>query len=210
MSDAERQRQRGLHKAETRRKYSLPVGSTFGHWTILKYTKPRFYLCRCVCGTIREVCRQTLMHHTSPSCGCIGNEIRRSRGRANALKTNIGALWSMTKIKALRCGRVWKLSKKVYQSLIFQPCTYCGVLGTNFKRAARKDAVGSFYYNGVDRLNSKKGYIRGNVTPCCKVCNRAKSDMTIYDFQSWLAQLVDHVNNLPKKVVPALPSTSQK
>ena len=77
-------------------------------------------------------------------------------------------------------------------ALIFQPCFYCGVVGTNFKRTERKDGLGSFYYNGLDRVDSRKGYISNNVVSCCKVCNRAKSDMSLYDFQAWLEQLINH------------------
>jgi 5-methylcytosine-specific restriction endonuclease McrA len=46
----------------------------------------------------------------------------------------------------------------------------------------------------LDRADSTLGYIPTNVVPCCKVCNRAKSDMTRSDFQAWLSQLVAHTN----------------
>ena len=54
----------------------------------------------------------------------------------------------------------FNLSEGEFAAIISQPCYYCGELQENF--------------NGVDRVNNKKGYIKGNCAPCCKVCNIMK------------------------------------
>jgi len=46
-----------------------------------------------------------------------------------------------------------------------------------------------FWYNGLDRVDSSKHYTLDNVVPCCTVCNRAKSNLTVADFYDWIAQL---------------------
>lgn len=50
-------------------------GQRFGRWLVVKYTRSdkwgtRRYLCRCVCGTSREVNGVMLRNGQSKSCGC--------------------------------------------------------------------------------------------------------------------------------------------
>lgn len=51
------------------------TGQTFGDWTVVARGRPRgaegrYWLCRCVCGTEREVNGSTLRKGTSRGCGC--------------------------------------------------------------------------------------------------------------------------------------------
>lgn len=52
------------------------VGQTFGKWTVLEKTEHRnadrciMYLCKCECGTIKEVSGVNLRRGKSKSCGC--------------------------------------------------------------------------------------------------------------------------------------------
>ena len=59
-----------------------------------------------------------------------------------------------------------------------KPCTYCnGDIGTV----------------GLDRMDSTKGYILENVTPCCRTCNEKKSNLP---YARWMA-FVDARNSAP-------------
>ena len=51
------------------------TGRQFGRWTVIaKSSRPRRWLCRCACGTQREVCGGTLREGTSTRCmGCRKN-----------------------------------------------------------------------------------------------------------------------------------------
>lgn len=44
-------------------------------------------------------------------------------------------------------------------------------------------------YNGIDRVDSEKGYVVGNCVPCCYEVNRAKSNMTQSDFLELVRQI---------------------
>lgn len=48
------------------------IGQTFGEWTVLKQdkSKPRNYICRCSCGTVKSVDGSSLKRGMSKSCGC--------------------------------------------------------------------------------------------------------------------------------------------
>jgi len=52
-----------------------------------------------------------------------------------------------------------------FEKLVEKPCHYCGF---NDKKS------------GLDRLDSKKGYILENVVPCCLICNIMKGN-ALYD-----------------------------
>jgi len=56
-----------------------------------------------------------------------------------------------------------------FNSLIFQACWYCGT---------RAGIDG----NGIDRIDSLKGYSTDNCLPCCKGCNRSKSNHSQQEF----------------------------
>jgi hypothetical protein len=44
----------------------------------------------------------------------------------------------------------------------------------------------------IDRIDSKKGYIKGNVQLVCDIVNRMKSDMTQLEFVQWCDMVVRH------------------
>lgn len=56
-------------------KSSSLIGEKFGHWTVIDKAKGSGYgsrwVCKCDCGTIKEVSRKSLIAGTSISCGCI-------------------------------------------------------------------------------------------------------------------------------------------
>ena len=60
----------------------------------------------------------------------------------------------------------FNISLKDFITLINQSCYYCG----------------KYPANGLDRIDSSKGYTLDNVVPCCKYCNRAKSDLSLEEF----------------------------
>lgn len=67
---------------------------------------------------------------------------------------------------------------------------------------------GRCYYSGIkldseslhsnpslDRIDSNKGYIKGNVCICSSVVNKAKSDLTIDQFKEMITNLYNNINN---------------
>jgi hypothetical protein len=64
-------------------------GQRFGRWTVVKNTgklEQRCYvwLCRCDCGTEREVRGNRLSHGKSQSCGCARKESTSTHGQSNS------------------------------------------------------------------------------------------------------------------------------
>lgn len=68
----------------------------------------------------------------------------------------------------------WDLTREQFMSFWLKPCFYCG---------------GDIPTVGLDRIDNSKGYVFENLVPCCGLCNRMKSVMSIADF-------VDHCGNV--------------
>lgn len=62
-----------IHRA---RRGAYLTGQQINHWTVLEEAPPRrtvrYWRCRCVCGTERDVAQRTLNNGKSKSCGCRG------------------------------------------------------------------------------------------------------------------------------------------
>ena len=68
-------------------------------------------------------------------------------------------------------------------------CMYCGDKLTNTHKKLHNN--GDFSYTGIDRYDNKKGYEKENCVPCCSVCNRLKTDMSIKDFKNKIVSILN-------------------
>lgn len=87
-----------------------------------------------------------------------------------------------------------KLYFPQYLSLVRLPCYYCGLEPSNVARHSRGTLL--VKYSGVDRLDNTKGYYPENCVPCCRHCNRAKSDLSEADFLQWIQRLIKRYTNV--------------
>lgn len=73
------------------------------------------------------------------------------------------------------------------------PCYYCGTELSNCSHAQGIDKkaseiakeLGPFHYNGLDRIDSNLGHIKGNIVTSCHDCNWAKMEYSINYFYDW-------------------------
>ena len=77
------------------------------------------------------------------------------------------------------------------------PCFYCGAEKSNHK--VTKNCKEGFDHNGIDRIDSSKGYTPDNVVPCCKICNKAKMDMDQKDFILWIQRAANHTKAMAEQ-----------
>jgi hypothetical protein len=109
---------------------------------------------------------------------CMGNQTRAKHNRLyRTPKGYLGRLISFCKKK----GRICLLSIEQVTLLLSAPCSYCGETEK---------------FRGIDRINSKLGYVDENVTTCCNMCNEMKLDYTLDEFKTKLIQIVKYLNLL--------------
>ena len=72
-------------------------------------------------------------------------------------------------------------------------CHYCGSEPSNIYHYKNKYNKYDFLYNGLDRIDSNKGYTIDNVVSCCKKCNIAKSSMEYDEFINYIKEVYEHL-----------------
>lgn len=170
------------------------TGQKYNRLTCKAYDKIRgAWVCECECGNIRTVTRYALIHGTIKSCGCFrkattGYRLSTTRNRKSAFEY----LYVQYKSRASNKKREFSISKDDFAMLTKQNCFYCGEepkLSYNPTTLAHKEP---YIYNGLDRIDSSKGYSIENVVPCCKHCNVAKNSMTTDEFMDWIEKVYKH------------------
>jgi 5-methylcytosine-specific restriction endonuclease McrA len=116
------------------------------------------------------------------SCGCLKIELQ-SKPAGVAAKNRIKKAYRQN---AKNRGIVWNLSDLRFEQLIFENCVYCGAVPANHTSDTKQHLA----YSGIDRVNNTEGYTDENVVACCAVCNHAKSDMTVSEFEVWVNRVV--------------------
>lgn len=105
--------------------------------------------------------------------------------RHRKLNPNGVHLYGQYKKRAKRKGLVFDLTKDEFLNLTQSDCYICGSKPSqkyiqSYKRTSLRE--NPFTYNGIDRLDSKKGYSPGLVAACCGFCNMAKKEMSLNKF----------------------------
>ena len=84
----------------------------------------------------------------------------------------------------------FSLSESEFREIITGICIYCG--DSNDNKHGRYENNGSFEYTGIDRYNNTIGYTLKNSVPCCKICNRIKTNLTIDHLHTHLNKMLDN------------------
>ena len=158
-------------------------------------SKSAHWVCKCDCGKTVIVAGSSLLRKKgTKSCGCWAKELSASRIAKMNQKPHGVASFNSTfyhyKYNAARRNLSFKLSKDEFKELISKNCRYCD--GEPQNKYKNRQPTGDLIYNGIDRLDSDKGYEQMNCVSCCKICNRAKSRMSVTDFLAWIQRLIQH------------------
>ena len=154
---------------------SKPVGIT-------NIQKVRFLECLCECGNTTIVKKHDVLSSKTKSCGCFQKEWALLEDDEAPFREVINRYKQTARIKNLE----FNLSKEIFRELFKSNCYYCGGKPSNVKTSWTGVI---FTYNGIDRIDSSKGYIEYNVVSCCKICNYAKRDMSQAEFLEWIDRI---------------------
>lgn len=94
----------------------------------------------------------------------------------------------------------FELTIEQFTNFIKMNCFYCNSPPDKITVIKRVDNTIMFNYNGIDRKNSKLGYILDNCVPCCWMCNQAKLDKPFDKFINWLEKISSNLLNLKKSI----------
>lgn len=110
------------------------------------------------------------------------------RGRFGRAANPVETMFYRYTVGAEKRGIDFTLSYEEFCSLLTDECYYCGGPGTWRNNHSNTE---SQRLCGLDRVDSSAAYSVENCVACCKICNRAKSNMTRQEFVEWLDRLVE-------------------
>lgn len=174
-------------------KFTLQPGMVFNKLTVLQYNSiKKAYDCKCECGKTITASSSRLKRGLAKSCGCIkALEISK-----RVLKPNnegiLNSIFGNYRRSAESRNIKFDISKGEFNPLLLRNCHYCGSEPSlEWNKAGRYKIadVSNFRYNGVDRVDNSKGYIKDNCVPCCTICNKSKLDMSLEEWVSWIKRI---------------------
>ena len=90
----------------------------------------------------------------------------------------------------------FSLSDKEFDQLIFSDCYFCGCKPTEYQSDFKFNRTNlEFKRNGIDRLDSLKGYTKENCVSCCSVCNLMKMTLHYNDFINHIEKIHTYLVN---------------
>lgn len=184
------------------------TGDKHGRLTVISHSgkdhrNKHLWLCLCECGNEKVVVGDNLSSGKSNSCGCLKTEFLARRGNQYGLyedrevallKVQYSHLKRRNKLK----GFSDVISLDEFCAISKSPCKYCGLeyskeiedrVNESKKQKRLSDHV--LKCNGVDRVDSSKGYTVENSVACCKYCNTAKNTMTESEFYAWIKRVYE-------------------
>ena len=188
-----RKEQKGIwpHKGMTGKPETM-VGRRFGNLTVINQTdsknKQNCWTCHCDCGRTTIARTTVLRCGHKKSCGCLHS---RPGGKELPFgESLLNHLFSQYCHTAKDRGLIFAIDKKTFRELTKGKCHYCGRPPFNVIRHPKHK--GEYVYNGVDRVDSQKGYILDNCVSCCKQCNYAKRDMPKKEFFALIKMIYEN------------------
>lgn len=148
--------------------------------------------CECECGgyLIKYTSCLTRSKYPINNCGCVKRKRAATLNRLPKYQAAKNRLFNGYVHRARRYGKKFELPREEFEKLTQLACNYCGLPPSTSTQTINKHGYGQILYNGLDRVDPKKGYIKGNVVPCCWQCNLAKFRFSYENFMSYIDRLV--------------------
>lgn len=186
---------KGSRRVHTRKsKYigKITKGQTFGYWTVVDDTlktvsQDAAVLVSCVCGTIKlQPCRR-LLNGDTKSCSCMrsANKSVHWKGTENISGRYIRAM----SFSAKRRNLMWELDNEYLQSLLELQNYKCALSGWDIVFAKNRTLPQTA---SLDRIDSAKGYVKGNVQWVHKYINLSKNVFSNVEYIQLCKRVYDY------------------
>ena len=176
-------------------KFNDLAGQKFGKLTCLHQGNfcgnHRTWICRCDCGNIHKTLATNLLSRKIQSCGCIGTSFGKNNVNWKGYEEISGQYWSSIQINAKRRKIEFSISIDDVWKIFLEQGRKCALSGVslNFSenRKEKSKATAS-----LDRIDSTKGYIPGNVQWVHKDVNSMKMNFPESYFLELCGRIINH------------------
>lgn len=184
----------------------IQIGDVVGKLTIVKKLPSRVisnykdrleiraqFLCKCSCGDEVAVRAGYLRKGSIVSCKKCS-----LLNRPQALKPkNYSERFFDISVRygAIKRGIPIDIPIEEFSSFHKKSCNYCGCLPPKVELSRGKHTKGYSIVesHGIDRVDNALGYTLSNCVACCKICNTAKSAMTLQEFKEWIIRVYSNI-----------------
>lgn len=132
--------------------------------------------CQCDCGKRFAIFGSALTNAGVKSCGCVPRGPSLPYGESYFNRVYYRYVKS-----AKNRNLPFELSKETFREMISRNCYYCNK-SPEYREYKNYNKNGGIIFNGIDRVDNNKGYIKDNVVACCEQCNRIKLNYTLDEF----------------------------
>jgi hypothetical protein len=163
-------------------------GKKFGRLTVLEHVfdgSLSKWKCKCSCGNLINVFGAALRKGNNKSCGCLFKDSLRKVGRVSRRWKGYGEVpynyFRLAKTGAKKRGLEFKISIEYIWRVFLKQKRICAISGVEI-------TFGNAHQTGtasLDRIDSNKGYIKGNVQWVHKIVNRMKSNLSDEELIAW-------------------------
>lgn len=166
-----------------------------GDWTVLHLYKSdkngTQWTCKCKCGNIKIIHRHSLIQGKSKSCVFCAGLKKRNKEEYRL------AFYNATKINAKDRNIEFNISYEYLKDLFYKKQNRkCALSGEELKFAnTNKGHFNKETTASLDRIDSTKGYIEGNVQWIHKDINKMKSAFSQIQFLNWCEKINNHVKS---------------
>jgi hypothetical protein len=180
-----------------RKKLQDLTGQQFGDLQVIRRTqdknaKSTYWECKCICGKTLNVVAYTLKDGGSKTCGCgkkrTGSNNRKWKGYGEIS----GNYWRQIRSGAIKRLLLFEITLEYAWDLFLKQNRKCALSGVIlvFAETKRSEATAS-----LDRKDSSKGYVEGNVQWVHKDVNYMKQDLD----ESYFIEMCRKISNLAKR-----------
>lgn len=181
----------------------IKIGEKYGKLTVISCAglihRMTHYNVKCDCGKEKRVRGAKLNRGEVVSCGCIRSLLRQKTAGMAGYNMKYNDYILRAKYKNLK----FELSFNDFCNFLNDKCYYCDGMPKKYNPYLKSDLITPklenvtqstisrawIYINGIDRVDSYRGYIYGNCITCCATCNRMKMDMSFDKF-------IDHIKDM--------------
>jgi hypothetical protein len=191
LESAARTRSVGMISSPSGRHALLDLGARFGTRTIkgLLYPAttgaPTQYVVVCDCGAVDFQTKYRAQQPRTCSKCDLEKRLRNKPSPRRSPDAAFNELFAAYKRAARERSLEFALDRETFAALTRGDCAYCGAAPRLYRVTKFNPGtgyVGSYQYNGVDRVDSKQGYLPHNVVTSCKTCNYMKRTMSREEF----------------------------